>query len=99
VVASDGRIDAAAILADLAARGVGRVVCEGGPTLNHLLLAGGVVDELFLTLAPRLAGGRDPLTLVAGPALAPGPRLDLRSLYERAGELFLRYDVLDGALR
>ena len=40
----------AAALADLRARGVRALLCEGGPTLNRALLAAGVVDELFLTL-------------------------------------------------
>src|SRR5215207_2582287 len=37
--------------------GVRSVVCEGGPTLNAHLLAAGLVDELWLTLNPKLAGG------------------------------------------
>ena len=45
--------------ADLRARGIRALLCEGGPTLNRALLAAGVVDELFLTLAPLLAGNSD----------------------------------------
>ena len=47
-------------LADLRARGVRALLCEGGPTLNRALLAAGVVDELFLTLlaAARRECGR-----------------------------------------
>jgi len=83
-------IDPVAIVRDLAARGLRRVVCEGGPTLNGPFFAAGVVDELFLTLAPRLDGGRDPLTLVVGDRLPP-VGLTLRSLYERDSELFMRF--------
>ncbi len=48
------------------------MLCEGGPHLNGALLAAGVVDELFLTLAPKLGGGADPqasLRIVCGPEL------------------------------
>lgn len=33
------------------------LLCEGGPTVNASLLAAGAIDELFLTLAPKLVGG------------------------------------------
>lgn len=85
-------MDPWAIVADLAARGMRRIVCEGGPTLNGPFLTSGIVDELFVTVAPRLDGGREPLTLVVGDRLPP-VRLTLRSLYERDGELFIRYGV------
>ena len=45
------------------------VLCEGGPTILGALLAEGLVDELFLSLAPRLVGGHGP-GIVEGPALA-----------------------------
>ncbi len=85
-------LDLRHVLGELGRRGVQRIVCEGGPTLSRALLAAGCVDELFLTLAPRLLGGPDPLPLVAGEPLDLPP-LALRSLYEREGELFLRYGI------
>ena len=42
------------------------MLCEGGPTLNSYLLSAGLVDELWLTLNPKLAGGAAALTIVAG---------------------------------
>ena len=42
------------------------IVSEGGPTLNAPFFAAGVVDELFLCLAPALVGGRRPLTILEG---------------------------------
>ncbi len=72
--------------------GVRRVLCEGGPTLNRDLLGAGVLDELFVTLAPKVVAGDGP-PLVAGAALVPPARLDLRSLYEHDGELYLRYSI------
>jgi riboflavin biosynthesis pyrimidine reductase len=77
---------------DLGRRGVRRVLCEGGPTLNAALFEGGLVDEIFLTIAPKLTGGVDPLTIVKGGAFGT-ILLELRSLIEVEGELFLKYAV------
>lgn len=58
VLAGGGRLDLAAALRELRERfGVRTLLCEGGPHLNAHLLAAGLVDELFLSLAPTLAGG------------------------------------------
>jgi riboflavin-specific deaminase-like protein len=73
-------------------RGVRHVVCEGGPTLNHALFRAGLVDELFLTLAPKLIAG-DGLAIISGSLLNPPKSLELLSVYERRGELFLRYAI------
>ena len=92
VVQSGPPLDLAAVLEDLRRRGFLRIVCEGGPTLNQPLLAAGLIDDVFVTLAPRLDAGPEPLTLVVGDRLATLP-LELRSVFERDGELFLRYHV------
>ena len=60
----------AAALADLRARGVRALLCEGGPTLNRALLGAGLVDELFLTLSPLLAGNAEAPRIVEGEDLA-----------------------------
>ena len=44
-------------------RGICSVLCEGGPTLHGRLREGGLADELFLTIAPKLAGGEGPRIL------------------------------------
>jgi 2,5-diamino-6-(ribosylamino)-4(3H)-pyrimidinone 5'-phosphate reductase len=80
---------------DLRARGVRRVLCEGGPTLNTALFKANLVDEIFLTIAPKLLGGEEPLTIVKGASLGV-IHLELRSLVELVGELFLKYGVLGG---
>jgi riboflavin biosynthesis pyrimidine reductase len=81
----------ATVLADLRARGVRTLLCEGGPTLNRLLLDAGAVDELFLTVAPLVAGGEDEPAIVAGAPLEVPARLALRWVLRHADELFLRY--------
>jgi riboflavin-specific deaminase-like protein len=80
------------VLQDLARRGAKRVLCEGGPKLNAALLDAGLVDELHFTLAPKLVGGDDPLTLVVGGSF-PTVHLRLISVEEHDSELFLRYAV------
>ncbi|MDE2614094.1 MAG: bifunctional diaminohydroxyphosphoribosylaminopyrimidine deaminase/5-amino-6-(5-phosphoribosylamino)uracil reductase RibD [Burkholderiales bacterium] len=51
-----GKVDLAALLADLAARGVNELHVEAGAKLNASLLAAGLVDELLVYLAPKLIG-------------------------------------------
>jgi riboflavin biosynthesis pyrimidine reductase len=45
------------VLDQLAAAGLTRVLCEGGPSLHRDLIAEGLLDELSLTLAPSAVGG------------------------------------------
>jgi riboflavin-specific deaminase-like protein len=70
-------------------RGIRALLCEGGPGLHGELEGGGMVDDLFLTIAPKLAGGEAP-RIVEGklPAIAG---LQLAWLLEENGELFARY--------
>ena len=74
-------------------RHVRSLLCEGGPTLMGALLHEGLVDEVFLTLAPQLAGGGTGPTMSSGPALAAPAELELVWTLERAGSLYLRYAV------
>jgi riboflavin-specific deaminase-like protein len=73
--------------------GIRSVLCEGGPTLNSHLLAAGLVDELFLTLNPKLAGGAAALTIVAGRELVEPAELELIWVAEGGGDLFTRWRV------
>jgi riboflavin-specific deaminase-like protein len=73
--------------------GVRALLCEGGPTLMGALLHEQLVDEVFLTLAPQLAGGGTGPTMSSGPALADPAALELVWALERAGSLYLRYAV------
>jgi riboflavin-specific deaminase-like protein len=81
----------AAALADLRGRGVRALLCEGGPTLHGALHAAGLVDELFVTLAPLLTGDEHEPTIIAGGRLPVPVGLTLRSVERHGSELFLRY--------
>ena len=80
-----------------AEHGIESIDCEGGPHLLGDLLRAGLVDELHLVVAAKLAGGEDPTTIVAGRELHPPLALELVSLHESGGYLFLRYAVLPGS--
>jgi 2,5-diamino-6-(ribosylamino)-4(3H)-pyrimidinone 5'-phosphate reductase len=74
-------------------RGCTVVLCEGGGVLNAHLFAAHAVDELYLTIVPRVLGGSNAPTVVEGggfePDALPDGRLDQ---VERVGdELFLVY--------
>lgn len=85
----DGRADLPELLGSLRGEGIRALLCEGGPTLHATLLAAGLVDELFLTTAPKLAGGDAP-RIVEG-ELPRVDSLELAWLLEHEGELFARY--------
>ncbi len=74
-----------------AEHGVGTLLCEGGPHLAGQLLAEGLVDELFLCLAPKIAGGEERLRIVAGRELDPPLQMELIALHEHESSLFARY--------
>jgi len=71
--------------------GVRSVLCEGGPTLNSHLFAAGLVDELFLTLSPKVSGGAAALTIVAGGDLVEPTEMALVSVASGDSELFTRW--------
>jgi riboflavin biosynthesis pyrimidine reductase len=84
------------LLTTLHARGMRLVLCEGGPHLMAELLRERTVDELFLTVAPQIAGrsgDRRRLALVEGLAfdVADAPWWELRTIHRAGQHLFLRY--------
>lgn len=90
VVRHPGAVDLAEAVRHLRReRGVRALLSEGGPHLHEQMQADGLVDDLFLTIAPKLSGGEAP-RIVEGPL--PGVmELRLAWLLERDGELFARY--------
>jgi riboflavin biosynthesis pyrimidine reductase len=80
-----------AVFADLRARGVRALLSEGGPTLNRALLGEGLLDELFLTVAPLITALTDAPTIVMGGPLPEPVPTRLLWISQHGDELFLRY--------
>ncbi len=84
------RVDFQALLSDLTReRGVRSAVCEGGPTVLGGLVEAGLVDDLFLTINPVLAGDKE-RALMNGGLRSPVPA-ELAWAMEAEGELFTRW--------
>ena len=88
--------DVPAMLERLARRGVARLLVEGGGELNWSFFACDAVDELYVTVAPTLLGGRDAPTLLGGPGwrMSEQRRLRLLEVRREADELYCRYTVV-----
>jgi riboflavin biosynthesis pyrimidine reductase len=96
-----GELDLAAALAELGERfAVHNMLCEGGPHLAWELLAGGMLDELFLSVSPKLAAGEptddNGLRILAGREFEPPVELELLGALHSDSHLFLRYGVAAG---
>jgi riboflavin biosynthesis pyrimidine reductase len=96
VVAGEGGVDPRRALSYLGGTGARSVLLEGGPGLNADVVEAGLLDELCLTVAPRLVGGAGPRVL-AGAELARPLDLDVVHLLEEDGFVFYRLAVRRGA--
>ena len=70
---------------------VKRLLCEGGGELNDALFRAGLVDELHLTICPKIFGGRHAPTIADGRGfsrLANAERFRLKSIQRNGDELF-----------
>ena len=96
VAAAEGKLDLAAMLKTLAARGITRAMVEAGPILASALLRADLVDEAVLFRSPSTLGadGLDALDGLPLSALTRSPRLepvssepvgaDIVEMFERA---------------
>jgi riboflavin-specific deaminase-like protein len=77
--------------------GIKRLLCEGGGELNDALFRAGVVDQLHLTVCPKILGGRTAPTIADGlgaSSLARAAQLALVSARRHDDEMFFVYRVL-----
>lgn len=93
VAMGDSEVDVARLLTYLERRGARVVVCEGGGILNAQLFAARLVDELHITLVPRILGAARAPTVVAGAGFGEDeiPDAKLAQSEVVGDELFLRY--------
>ncbi|MGO9489063.1 MAG: dihydrofolate reductase family protein [Solirubrobacteraceae bacterium] len=92
------RLDLPAALREVARRfALQTMLCEGGPHLARELLAEGLIDEIYLSVSPLLAGGEpaggEALRILAGAELEPPGALELLGVLGSGSSLFLRYGV------
>jgi riboflavin biosynthesis pyrimidine reductase len=89
LVCGEEEVDAGAMVAALRERGLGRIHCEGGPTLFGTLLAANLVDELCLTVSPMIAAGA--ARRIAHEPLTAPRRMSLAGVLRSDDTLLLRY--------
>ena len=71
--------------------GVKRLLCEGGGELNDALFRAGLVDEIHLTICPKIFGGRTAPTIADGlgfQRLTDAAQFELTSIKREKAELF-----------
>jgi len=90
VICGTDDLDLSAVRADLAARGLTRVLCEGGPTLFGAAVNAGAVDELCLSISPLLVGPGS-MRIIDGARWPLHHAMRLTDLLEEDGALFARY--------
>ncbi len=84
---TEGQVDVAAVAAALPGA---VLIAEGGPTLAGVLVASGLVDEFFVTIAPRVIAGGS-ARVAHGPDAQPALWQLEHGFVDDEGFLFLRY--------
>ena len=98
IIAGEKGVDGAEMIRQMAHLGYETVYSATGPKVLHLLLAGGVLDRLYLTSANRLLGGQPFSSIVEGALLQPAYDLTISAIYhdpaalDGLGQLLLTYD-------
>lgn len=93
IEAGEGRVDLRLALRELAARGIQTLLVEGGATVIGAFLRAGLVDEMFVYVAPVVVGGGAP-SLVEGPGAEKAEhvlRLKLADATRLGEGVLLRY--------
>lgn len=104
IMAGEERVEGAPLVAELARLGYRTIYNATGPKVMHLLLADGLLDRLYLTLANRLLGGQPFSSLVDGPLLEPAVDMTIQSVYfdpqglNGLGQLFISYGCIQNQL-
>jgi riboflavin-specific deaminase-like protein len=92
VVAGEDHVDLAGAIRMLHERGARSLLVEGGPGVNGDLARAKLIDELCLTVSPRIVGGQGP-RITAGAPLDPPYEPVVRHVLEDDGFLFLRMSL------
>lgn len=90
LVCGEERVEPDRLVAELTARGLPQMLCEGGPQLFGALIEADRVDEICLTMSPVLEGG--PAGRIAHGAAATAREMALLHVLTARDMLFLRYE-------
>ena len=97
IIAGRESVDLAEALSCLKKMGFNNILAEGGGELNWSLLNLGIVDQLIVTISPKLVGGRSATTLVDGDGyekVSQGINMILKKVHRhKNGELVLFYEL------
>lgn len=97
IVAGTNTVDLKRVLWTIQKMGIKKILVEGGGEINWSLFSLGIVNELIVTIAPRIVGGRQATTLVEGEGysrVSQGLKLQLKKVrMQNSGELVLHYKL------
>ncbi len=97
-VCGEGRLVSVKILLQILRKlGIRKILLEGGGALNWSMLSTGLLDEISVSITPRILGGEKAVTLVEGkgsPLVSDGVNLKLISTAKYGPDLVVRYKVL-----
>lgn len=97
IVAGTNTVDLKRVLWTIQKMGIKKILVEGGGEINWSLFSLGIVNELIVTIAPRIVGGRQATTLVEGEGysrITQGLKLQLKKVRtQNSGELVLHYKL------
>jgi 2,5-diamino-6-(ribosylamino)-4(3H)-pyrimidinone 5'-phosphate reductase len=97
IVAGTNTVDLKRVLWTIQKMGIKKILVEGGGEINWSLFSLGIVNELIVTIAPRIVGGRQATTLVEGEGysrISQGLKLQLKKVHmQNSGELVLHYKL------
>ncbi len=100
-VVGDEAVEGAPLVAKIGELGYRVVYSAAGPRIMHMLVAGGVLDRLYLTHAPKLLGGHAFTTILEGGLLDSAESMRLVSLFhdpaalDGLGQLFVAYETTE----
>ena len=97
IVAGTNTVDLKRVLWTIQKMGIKKILVEGGGEINWSLFSLGIVNELIVTIAPKIVGGRQATTLVEGEGysrVSQGLKLKLKKVrMQNSGELVLHYKL------
>ena len=97
IFAGENKVNLNSLLKNLKKRKIKTILLEGGGTINWEFLKNSLIDEFFITIAPRLLGGKDSISLIQGEGydkIIKSPKLRLNVVNRLENDLVLHYTKL-----